>query len=141
MVFMSFERCPECQETNYSERIYTRSFACGFKSQFDERQALCGAQRQRPQKRTDTATFNDEAARYRLALLDAAQATDLLATDMAMGDQDKAYVARCRELARQMRTFAGHIGASARMDDAARASATASGNSALAFVHRMRRMW
>ena len=35
---MPFEKCPECQETNYAEDSYcVRTFDCGFKGQHGTR--------------------------------------------------------------------------------------------------------
>lgn len=49
-----------------------------------------------------------EVARYRLAFLDAAHAAETIASDMAQEGHDTLYAERCRELAQQMREFAGH---------------------------------
>jgi hypothetical protein len=106
---MSFERCPECNETNWEESGSVRTFDCGFQGYWSTRHRRCSANgtKRLPKQPAKSAAINDEAARYRLALLDAAQAADGLASDMAASGQDQ-FASRCRELARQMRRFAGH---------------------------------
>ena len=104
---MSFSKCPECGETNYYESGYSvRNFDCGFKGQWETRTARCGGKVHRA---AAAITISDEAARYRLALLDAAQVTDTIAADMVVAGQSTDYVDRLRQLARQIRAFAGHV--------------------------------
>ena len=62
------------------------------------------AQKQRQQP----VSIPAEVARYRLAFLDAAQVADTIASARMAEEQDNAFVDRCRELAKQMREFAGH---------------------------------
>jgi hypothetical protein len=101
---MAFEKCPECGETNYEEEYSYRTFDCGFVGFGSVRSSRC----ERPRRQTATIDVPVEVARYRLALLDAAQAADTIAADMTAESQSPAFAARCRELAAQMREFAGH---------------------------------
>jgi hypothetical protein len=112
---MTFSKCPECGETNYYENSYSvRNFDCGFKGQWDTRNARCGGK----VRRTSAApTISDEVARYRLALLDAAQVTDTIAADMSAADQTAEFIDRLRMLAAQMRAFAGHTTSGSSFDD------------------------
>ena len=107
---MPFEKCPICGETNFEEDVVQeRSFECGFSSLKDRRTSQCQTPKEdRNPSTSRPAATNDEAARYRLALLDAAQVADVLAADMSTAGQDARFVDRCRELARQIRAFAGH---------------------------------
>lgn len=124
-----YSKCPECGETNYQEYLATRSFDCGFKGCFDERRARCGRKDKR--KADDTAGATDN--RYRLALLDAAQVVDVIASDMTRDGTGGTYAERCRELARQMREFAGHSRDAASFNDV---SARKSGSGLKALVRR-----
>jgi hypothetical protein len=104
---MAFNECPECGETNYAEDLSNfRSFTCGFQAYPRRRFAVC---KQPSAKRIGVERIvNDTSSRYRLALLDAAQAADAVAADMEADGCEVIYIERCRELARQMRDFAGH---------------------------------
>lgn len=103
---MSFSSCPECGETNFYENSYSvRHFDCGFKGQWSTRTARCGGKRN---PATPSPAIDDAAARYRLALLDAAQVADTIAADMTGADQSSDFVKRLHQLSMQMRAFAGH---------------------------------
>lgn len=100
-----FTKCPECSETNYYDQNYTRYFDCGFQgsSYNNTRHHRCdGAKRKK-----EAPALDHEAARYRLALLDAAHAAEGIASDLR-ADEHPEYAERCAALARQMREFAGH---------------------------------
>lgn len=114
---MPFEKCPECGSTNFEEDDdEERFFDCGFQSVGERRSARCD--KPDPSHRKAAAPAADsEAARYRLALLDAAQVVDVLGSDMTSAGQDPRFVERCRELARQIKAFAGHTDAAASFDD------------------------
>ncbi|MBA2124700.1 hypothetical protein DLM45_00450 [Hyphomicrobium methylovorum] len=102
---MQFQTCPECGETNYEEDLDSlRTFDCGFMGEFERRVSRCDSH----ERKAKEVTIPAEVARYRLALLDAAQSADTIAADMSASDIDPIYVERCRDLARQMRAFAGH---------------------------------
>lgn len=108
---MSFEKCPECQETNFYEGDYKhRTFDCGFQSQYDTRTKPCRSNDRRAAGAGVPISIPHEVARYRLALLDAAQAADAIAADMTAQGHENEFAERCRDLARQMREFAGHSG-------------------------------
>lgn len=122
---MSFSKCPECGETNHHEVSGLRDFSCGFRAFYETRAAKCSRQsrKQGPSPSPDQV-MGYEAARYRLALLDAALVADTIATDidadMAGDRRAAAYSGRCRDLARQLRAFAGHAqAAGATFDDLA----------------------
>ena len=102
---MPFEKCPECGETNYQENTLNyRAFDCGFEGYLGRRHNRCEGTKKKP-----TISIPAEVARYRLAFLDATQVADAIAADMAAdGNENNAFAGRCRELARQMREFAGH---------------------------------
>lgn len=103
---MAFDRCPECGETNHSEDDDgERHFECGFSGYEDRRTELCSRKSSMP-ARSDAAGPDDSAARYRLALLDAAHVIDGIAGDAQGAGGD--LVARLGELTQQMRAFAGH---------------------------------
>lgn len=108
---MAFSTCPECGESNYEEDDYSgiRSFDCGFESENDRRHSRCESKTRRRPNRPSVEP-SDGASRYRLALLDAAQVAEILANDMAAEGASTEHVSRCRELALQMRGFAGHSG-------------------------------
>ena len=116
-----FSQCPECGETNHHQRgMYgNRYVECGFQSDhIGNRTAKCDRKRKgtsNAQKRQQPLP-DDSAARYRLALLDAAQVVDTVAADMHAAAQSREFVNRLRELATQMRSFAGHS-AGATFDD------------------------
>jgi hypothetical protein len=101
---MTFEKCPECGETNYEEKYGHRTFDCGFVGLGYTRSIRCG----NPRKKIASIDIPAEVSRYRLALLDAAQAAESIAADMMADNQSAEFAARCRELAKQMRNFAGH---------------------------------
>ena len=109
---MSFRKCPECGETNYYESGLSRYFDCGFQGRTysDVREQRCGGAR-RKTSREASPELSDDAARYRLALLDAAHAADGIAADL-IADGQSEHARRCAELAKQMRQFAGHTGIS-----------------------------
>lgn len=100
---MAFSKCPECGETNYAEDdCHGRKFDCGFKGFLDTREKRCGNPKGR------APAIPAEIARYRLALLDAAQAAETIGKDMNANGAAPEFAGRCLELARQMREFAGH---------------------------------
>ena len=100
---MPFEKCPECGDTNYAEEDYKyRKFDCGFVGFYEDRKKRCG------NPKGSAPAIPAEVARYRLALLDAAQAAETISNDMIANGVAPDYAGRCRELARQMRAFAGH---------------------------------
>ena len=101
---MAFERCPECGETNYEEEYSHRTFDCGFVGLHSTRSSRCD----NPKKKIRPVDIPAEVSRYRLAFLDAAQVADSIAADMMTDGQPAEFSARCRELAKQMREFAGH---------------------------------
>lgn len=105
---MSFNKCPECGETNYQERNFVRAFDCGFSGEFDRRAQRCD--------RT-TSSRLDEENKYRLALLDAAQVAETIGTDMKADGIPPEYAQRCIDLSRQLREFAGHTIAARTFDD------------------------
>lgn len=107
---MSFKNCPECGETNYYQVGYIRYFDCGFAGdKWDTRTARCAAFDDNPRPQAgQLPLISDEAACYRLALLDGAQAIDGLAADMEADELSGNYAQSCRELAQQLRAFAGH---------------------------------
>jgi len=81
-----------------------------------------------------------EVARYRLSLLDAAQSLDAMANDMdARNVAD--FPARCRELARQMREFAGHTVDGAGSNQEFQGGKTAATGTALMRMLRKARPW
>lgn len=102
---MAFEKCPECGETNYEEDYSNyRSFDCGFVGVGSRRSNRC----ENPEKKIAPIDIPAEVSRYRLAFLDAAQVADNIAGDMIAEGQSAEFSTRCRELAKQMREFAGH---------------------------------
>ena len=101
---MAFTKCPECGETNHAEHSSFRTFDCGFQGWYDTRNKRCG----NPKGRAPAVSIPAEVARYRLALLDAAQAAETIGHDMTEDGNSPEFAGRCRELARQMRAFAGH---------------------------------
>lgn len=134
---MSFSSCPECGETNYYENSYSvRHFDCGFKGQWDTRTARCGGKRKRV---AGPPASDDAAARYRLALLDAAQVADTIAADMVGSDQSPDYVSRLHQLSSQMRAFAGHT-APASFEDLSQPKAAKRTGTALMAIFRKRRV-
>ena len=135
---MSFSSCPECGETNYYENSYSvRQFDCGFKGQWETRTARCGGKRKRV---TGSPAIDDAAARYRLALLDAAQMADTIAADMVGADQSPDFVSRLRQLSSQMRIFAGHS-APASFEDLSRPKTARRTGTALMAIIRKARSW
>lgn len=102
-----YQSCPECGDTNHEENWNNvRTFDCGFQGQFDKRVNRCeGTKKPKP---VIERIVDDSAARFRLGLLDAAQAVDGIATDLAASGGEDEYSQRCRELAQQMRQLAGH---------------------------------
>lgn len=102
-----FTSCPECGDTNHDENwSNVRTFDCGFQGQLDRRVTRC--KRAKKVKQVVELVVDDRASRYRLALLDASQALDGIASDMQSSSVDNEHTTRCRELAQQMRTLAGH---------------------------------
>ncbi len=100
---MAFSKCPECGETNYEENSTSfRTFDCGFVGFYNDRDKRCGNPKGR------APAIPAEIARYRLALLDAAQAAETIGKDMKANGAAPEFAGRCLELARQMREFAGH---------------------------------
>lgn len=137
---MSFSKCPECSETNFFESGYSvRNFDCGFKGQWDTRTARCGGKVRRP---TAAPTISDEAARYRLALLDAAQVADTIGMDMTSTGNGGDFAGRCHQLALQMRAFAGHTIQSGSFDELSpHASKSRRPGTALMAIVRKVRPW
>ncbi len=136
---MSFSSCPECGETNYYETSYSnvRHFDCGFKGQFGTRTARCGGKRKRS---AETPVIEDSSARYRLALLDAAQVADTIAAEMVQADQSPEFVSRIRQLSTQMRAFAGHTNA-ATFEGLSRSNTTRRTGTALMAIFRRAKPW
>ena len=137
---MSFSKCPECGETNFYEGSYSvRNFDCGFKGQWDTRTARCDGRVRRP---AAAPVISDEAARYRLALLDAAQVADTIGIDMTSCGNGGEFADRCHQLALQMRAFAGHTTVGEKFDDLSARSGRwrKSGASFLAIVNKVR-LW
>ena len=135
---MSFSTCPECGETNFYENSYSaRHFDCGFKGQWSTRTARCGGKRNRV---AGPPAIDDAAARYRLALLDAAQVADTIAADMVTAQQSPDFVSRLRQLSSQMRTFAGHT-APASFEDLAQSRTSRSAGTALMAIIRRAKPW
>lgn len=135
---MSFSSCPECGETNFYENSYSvRHFDCGFKGQWSTRTARCGGKRKRV---TTAPVIDDAAARYRLALLDAAQVADTIAIDMVGADQSPDFVDRLRQLSSQMRAFAGHT-APTSFEDLTQPQASRRTGTALMAIIRRAKPW
>lgn len=135
---MSFSSCPECGETNYYENSYSvRHFDCGFKGQWDTRTARCNGKRKRV---TASPAIDDAAARYRLALLDAAQVADTIVADMVGADQSPDFVNRLHQLSSQMRAFAGHT-APASFEDLSQPKSANRAGAALMAIIRKARSW
>ncbi len=107
-----WKKCPECGETNYYETFDSQYFDCGFQGYCDEdiREARCAAYDNSQDKldHQQSGPVDSELAHLRLALLDAAQVADVIATDMQNANHSEEYPDRCRELAQQMRMVAGH---------------------------------
>lgn len=105
---MAFGSCPECGNTNHEESHHyrVRTFDCGFESQDSRRVSRCKGNA--PLKPPIQYVMDDSASRYRLALLDASQALDVISGDMAAYGGENVYTQRCCELAMQMRALAGH---------------------------------
>ena len=102
---MAYEKCPECGDTNYEEDADgDRTFDCGFMSNDDQRTSRCD------NPDPSVPDVPAEIARYRLALFDCAQAADAIGNDMRAKGVAAEFAERCRELARQMREFAGDGG-------------------------------
>ncbi len=100
---MAFSKCPECGETNYEEDTDgLRIFDCGFESEEERRVSRCDNPDPRVQE------IPAEIARYRLALFDCAQAAETIGNDMQAKGVAGEFTERCRDLARQMRDFAGN---------------------------------
>lgn len=135
---MSFSSCPECGDTNFYENSYSvRTFDCGFKGQFGTRTARCGGKRKRV---IEAPAMDDAAARYRLALLDAAQVADTIAADMVNADESPEFIGRLRQLSSQMRIFAGHA-APASFEDLSRPKPHRRTGTALMTIIRKARPW
>lgn len=85
-------------------------------------------------------TISDEAARYRLAPLDAAQIADTIGMDMTSAGNAGEFADRCHQLALQMRAFAGHTTYGSNFDDlSARSSRSRMrGTALMAFVRKVR---
>ncbi len=114
-----------------------RHFDCGFKGQWGTRTARCGGKQKRV---TAPPRIDDAAARFRLALLDAAQVADTIAADMVNADQSPEYVGRLRQLSSQMRNFAGHS-APASFEDLSRPNTARRTSTALMSIIRKARPW
>lgn len=114
-----WRKCPECGETNYYEYGFTQAFDCGFKGRNceDRREARCNAGGKSAKRSPAAVPVDAAAVRLRLALLDAAHVAETIANDMGRAGRDDDYAARCRELARQMRAFAGHTDDTGSFDD------------------------
>jgi hypothetical protein len=103
---MSFDECPICGETNFEEsNSGLRVFPCGFQGSGFRRVNRCHGLDESPRPEV---SIPDSINRYRLAFLDAAHAADTIAGDMTSENIPGDYARRCRELAQQMREFAGH---------------------------------
>ncbi len=105
MAYHPFDKYPVCGVKNFEELAGYRTFDCEFEgSTLGKREARCNAK----PARSGLGNHDGDAARYRLALLDAAQVVDQLADDMAEAGQDAEFIERNRDLARQIRALAGH---------------------------------
>lgn len=138
-----WKRCPECGETNYFESSYSQQFDCGFKgsSSWDTRERRCGGKAKSSAAKAGVGALSDDVSRYRLALLDAARVADMIASDIDRGGAPQEHAGRVRELAEQMRAFAGHSADAGSKNFEDFAGRTGRAGSALSRWVRRTRLW
>jgi hypothetical protein len=100
--------CPECDATNYFEENDKQIFDCGFEGADDDdvRVSRCAALDM--DEASGVGPVVDEGSKYRLGFLDAAHVADGIARDIDQSIVLEGLAQRCRDLAEQMRSFAGH---------------------------------
>lgn len=109
-----WSECPICGEKNYYEYDGAQHFDCGFAGSVDQdtRVERCSARDLEPD--ADAAdegavpVADADISDYRLAFLDAARVVESIAAEFAGGQGTGETASRCRDLAQQMRAFAGH---------------------------------